>query len=86
MGMLVGFLVFERGIEANLEKVSAISNMGPIRDLKGVQSVMDAWLPSTILCHAFGSAGYHSINYRGKPTALNGRQRHRRTSTSSRVS
>ena len=35
-GMLLGFIVLERGIEANPEKVSAVTNMGPIRDLKGV--------------------------------------------------
>ena len=29
-GMLLGFIVLERGIEANLEKVSAVTNMGPI--------------------------------------------------------
>jgi hypothetical protein len=29
-GMLLGFIVSERGIEANLEKISAITNMGPI--------------------------------------------------------
>ena len=39
-GMLLGFIVSERGIEANPEKVSAVTNMGPIRDLKGVQKVM----------------------------------------------
>jgi hypothetical protein len=35
-GMLLGFIVSERGIEANLEKIAAITNMGPIKDLKGV--------------------------------------------------
>jgi ribonuclease HI len=39
-GMLVGFIVSERGIEANPEKIAAITNMGPIKDLKGVQRVM----------------------------------------------
>jgi hypothetical protein len=39
-GMLLGFIVFERGIEANPEKITAITNMGPIKDLKGVQRVM----------------------------------------------
>ena len=29
-GMLLGFIVFERDIEANLEKISAIMRMGPI--------------------------------------------------------
>jgi len=38
--MLLGFIVSERGIEANPEKVSAIANMGPICNLKGVQRVM----------------------------------------------
>ena len=36
-GMLLGFIIFERGIEANLEKISAIIRMGPIRNMKGVQ-------------------------------------------------
>jgi hypothetical protein len=35
-GMLLGFIVSERGIEANPEKNAAITNMGPIKDLKGV--------------------------------------------------
>jgi ribonuclease HI len=39
-GMLLGFIVSERGIEANPEKITAITNMGPIKDLKGVQRVM----------------------------------------------
>jgi hypothetical protein len=39
-GMLLGFIVSERGIEANPEKIAAIIKMGPIRDLKGVQKVM----------------------------------------------
>jgi hypothetical protein len=39
-GMLLGFIVSERGIETNPEKIAAITNMGPIKDLKGVQRVM----------------------------------------------
>ena len=39
-GMLLGFIISQRGIEPNPEKVSAITQMGPIRDLKGVQKVM----------------------------------------------
>jgi hypothetical protein len=39
-GMLLGFIVSERGIEDNPEKIAAITNMGPIKDLKGVQRVM----------------------------------------------
>jgi hypothetical protein len=38
-GMLLGFVVSECGIEANPEKISAIMDMGPIKNLKGVQCV-----------------------------------------------
>jgi hypothetical protein len=38
--MLLGYIVSQRGIEANPEKVTALERMGPIRDLKGVQKVL----------------------------------------------
>jgi hypothetical protein len=38
-GMLLGFIVSKRGIEANPEKIAAITKMSHIRDLKGVQRV-----------------------------------------------
>jgi hypothetical protein len=38
--MLLGYIVSQRGIEANPEKVAALEWMGPIRDLKGVQRVL----------------------------------------------
>ena len=37
--MLLGFIVFERNIEANPEKISAITKMGPIQNIKGVQRI-----------------------------------------------
>ena len=39
-GMLLGFIVSERGIEANPEKISAIIRMGLIQNIKGVQRVI----------------------------------------------
>ncbi|XP_066392517.1 uncharacterized protein [Miscanthus floridulus] len=39
-GMLLGFIIFERGINANSKKISAITRMGPIQNIKGVQQVM----------------------------------------------
>jgi hypothetical protein len=39
-GMLLGFIVSDQGTEANPEKIAAIANMGPIKDLKGVQRIM----------------------------------------------
>jgi len=37
--MLLGYIVSQCGIEDNPKKVSAITRMGPIRDVKGVQKV-----------------------------------------------
>ena len=36
-GKLLGYIVSEHGIEANPKKITAISNMGPVRNVKGVQ-------------------------------------------------
>jgi hypothetical protein len=38
--MLLGYIISQRGIEANPEKVAALERMDPIRDLKGVQKVL----------------------------------------------
>ena len=38
-GMLLGFIVSERGIEANPEKISAITRISSIQTIKGVQRV-----------------------------------------------
>ena len=37
--MLLGFIISERAIEANPEKISAITRMGPIQNVKGVQQI-----------------------------------------------
>ena len=37
--MLLGFIISERGIEANPEKISSITRMGPIQNVKGVQQI-----------------------------------------------
>jgi len=37
--MLLGFIISQRGIEANADKINAINNMGPIQNLKGVQRI-----------------------------------------------
>ena len=38
---LLRYVMFEHGIEANPKKITAISNMGPIRNIKGVQRLTD---------------------------------------------
>ena len=39
-GKLLGYMVSERGIEANRDKIVAITNMGPIRGVMGVQRLI----------------------------------------------
>ena len=39
-GMLLGFIVSECGIEANPDKILAITRMGPIQNIKGVQRII----------------------------------------------
>jgi hypothetical protein len=38
--MLLGYIVSQRGIEANPKKVAGLERMGPIRDLEGVRKVL----------------------------------------------
>jgi hypothetical protein len=44
-GMLLGYIVSLRGIEANPEKVAALERMGPIRDLNGSKRCWGALSP-----------------------------------------
>jgi hypothetical protein len=37
--VLLGFIISERGIKANTDKIAAITKMGPIHNLKGFQQV-----------------------------------------------
>jgi hypothetical protein len=39
-GMLLGYIVSQRGMKPNPEKDATLDRMGPIRDLKGVQKVL----------------------------------------------
>jgi ribonuclease HI len=56
-GMLLGFIIFERGIEANPEKIATITNMGPIKDLKGVQRVMGCLAALSCFISRLGEKG-----------------------------
>jgi hypothetical protein len=56
-GMLLGFIVSERGIEANPKKIAAITSMGPIKDLKGVQRVMGCLVALSRFISRLGERG-----------------------------
>jgi hypothetical protein len=44
-GMLLGYIVSQRGIEANPQKVAALERMGPIRDIRGSRRCLGALPP-----------------------------------------
>jgi hypothetical protein len=58
-GMLLGYIVSQRGIEANTEKVAALERMGPIRDLKGVQRVLGCLAALSRFISRLGEKGLH---------------------------
>jgi hypothetical protein len=60
-GMLLGFIVSEKGIEANLEKIVAITNMGPIKDFE--RSTKGHGMPC-------GSEPLHLAPRRKRPTLV----------------
>ena len=50
--MLLGFIVSERGIEANTEKISVITQMGSIQNIKGYNELQGASPCSAVLSRA----------------------------------
>ena len=50
--MLLGFIISERGIKANPEKISAITRMGPIQNIRGFNESQGASPPSADSSHA----------------------------------
>jgi hypothetical protein len=56
-GMLLGYIVSQRGIEPNPEKVTALEQMGPIRDLKGVHKVLGCLATLSRIISRLGEKG-----------------------------
>jgi hypothetical protein len=56
--MLLGYIVFQRGIEPNPEKVTTLDWMGPIRDLKGVQKVLGCLATLSHFISRLGEKGF----------------------------
>jgi ribonuclease HI len=56
-GMLLEYIVSQRGIEPNLEKVTALERMGPIRDLKGVEKVLGCLAALSCFISRLGEKG-----------------------------
>ena len=83
-GKLLGYIVSERGIEANPEKIVAISNMGPIRNVKGVQRLTVAWRPSVASSPGSANGGCHSISSSKRRTPLSGLRKPSRLSKASK--
>ena len=55
--MLLGFIISEHGIEANLEKISAFTRMGPILNMKGVHRVIGCLTALSRFISCLGECG-----------------------------
>jgi hypothetical protein len=55
--MLLGFIIFEHGIEANLEKISAITRMDLIQNIKGVQRITGCLIALSRFISRLGKRG-----------------------------
>ena len=62
-GKLLGYIVFERGIEANPKKITAISNMGPIRNVNGVQRLTGCLAALSRFISRLGKRGMLSTSF-----------------------
>jgi hypothetical protein len=79
-GMLLGFIVSERDIETILEKVSAITNMGPIKHVKefnGSWYALRLWVASS---RASARRAYPCTGSYGRPSASLGPSRPKKLS------
>jgi hypothetical protein len=65
--MHLGYIVSQRGIEANPEKVAALERMGSIRDLKGVQRVLGCLAALSLLVSRLGEKGLPLYRLLKKP-------------------
>jgi hypothetical protein len=62
--MLLGFIVSECDIEANSEKITAITRMGLIQNIKGVQQIMRCLIALSRFISCLGKQGlplYHLL-------------------------
>src|SRR5579883_2025409 len=66
-GKLLGFVVSERGIEANKEKITAITSMGPIGNLKGVQRLTGCFVALSRFISRLGERGMPLYKLLKKP-------------------
>jgi hypothetical protein len=83
-GMLLGFIVSKRGIEANPEKISAITGMGAIRNLKGAQKVMGCLAALSRFISRLGEKGLPLYRLLKNSSTSLGPTRPKRPSTNSR--
>jgi hypothetical protein len=57
-GKLLGYIITERSIEANPEKISSIARMGPIKNVKDVQQHMGCLMALSRFVSQLGERGF----------------------------
>ena len=62
-GKLLGYIVSERSIEVNPKKITAISNMGPICSIKGIQRLIGCLATLSQFISQLGEWGMPSTSF-----------------------
>jgi hypothetical protein len=62
-GKLLGYIITERDIEVNLNKISTIVDMGPVRNVKMFNDSWGASRPLAVSCPGWGNTGSPFISY-----------------------
>ena len=73
-------MVFKRGIKANRDKIANITNMGPIRGVKGVQRLTGCLAALSRFIADWANKDCHCTNSSRNQTPLSGQRRRRRPS------
>jgi hypothetical protein len=85
-GKLLGFIIRHRGIEANPEKISAITNMRAPTCIKDVQKLTGCMAALNNLSRSLENGGYPSSSYSSIKRSSCGLQRQIKLSLTSRIS
>jgi hypothetical protein len=85
-GKLLGFIISHRGIEANPEKISAITNMKAPMCIKDVQNLTGCMAALNKFISKLGEQGSPSSNYSSMKRSSRGLQRQNKPLLSSRTS
>jgi hypothetical protein len=86
LGKLLEYIMTDRGIKANPDKISAIAEMGQVRNVKGIQRLMGCLMALSCFVSRLGERGLPPYKLLKSHIPSAGQMRHRRRLMTSRHS